>query len=157
MPFVYSTASRSTLGPLTLIFNARRCVKLNKALSSPQVQNAWSSTTSPPYVFIQHRYILTSCRCLVSVRLGIVGRRGPRATFQTRPVLFVLLTPDIATGTADVTSGVADSDGRASGTRCILFACSGLKPTQMCTSCYITAVWKAPPPHLFFFFDDEER
>jgi hypothetical protein len=68
---------------------------------------------------------------------------------QTRPVLLVLLSPDIATGTADVTSGVADSDVRASETRCIVFACSGLEPTQMCSSFYILALRNPPPPPLF--------
>jgi hypothetical protein len=118
-------------------------VKLNRPLSSPQVQNAWSSTTTPTYVFIQHRCNLTSCLCLIS--MGIARGRCPRATFQTRTVLLVLLSPDIGTGTADITSGVAGSDVRVSGTRCIVFACSGLEPTQMCASFYILAVRKASP------------
>ena len=127
--FVYSTASRSTLGPLTLICNARRCVKLIRHLSSPQVQNAWSCTTIPAYVFIQHRYNLTPCVCLIRVCLSIAGGRGPLTTYQTHGPCnsgCCYLIPLQAQLTSLPVSQTVMSGRLGLGT-----SCSGLEPTQM--------------------------
>jgi hypothetical protein len=149
--FVYSTASRSTLGPLTLICNACRCVKLIRHLSSPQVQNAWSCTTIP--ACLHSAPVQPDALRLPDQGLSEHSRRT-RSTNDlpdTRNVQLGLLLPDTATGTADVTSGVADSDVRASGTRYIVFGIGTNTDVMVllhacCTESHTTPPPPPPPP-----------
>jgi hypothetical protein len=60
-----------------------------------------------------------------------------KQSFQTRTGWLGFLSADVATGKADITSGVAKSDVRAHGTQCVLVVCWGLESEEIFRSLFI--------------------